>query len=70
VSFSWSGFGSGGGAISGGSSRAGTVGPAQYPGESNGGGTITVTVTVTDSGKLSRSVSAEVTVMPCQPVIG
>jgi putative peptide zinc metalloprotease protein len=70
VSFSWSGFGSDSGSLSGGASRAGTVGPAAYPGQPNDGGTITVTVTVTDSGKLSRSVSAAVTVMPCQPVIG
>ena len=70
MSFSWSGFGSGGGGISGGASRDGTVGPAEYPGQSNDGGAISVTVTVTDSGKLSRSVSADVAVMPCQPVIG
>ena len=49
----------------GGATRSGTIGPVDYPGSDNGGGSIDVTVSVSD-GDLRNSVSGSVSVAPCE----
>jgi putative peptide zinc metalloprotease protein len=71
VRVSWTGFSSGSSALSfNGSVWSGSVGPVNYPGKDNRGGSLTVTVTATDSGGKTGSTTAQpVTVAPCSVVI-
>ncbi|GGM75979.1 cyclic nucleotide-binding protein [Dactylosporangium sucinum] len=72
VTLSWSGFASGSRPMSlRGTSYTATLGPVNYPGKDNSGGTLTVTITATDSEGKSASLNANaVTVAACSvPII-
>jgi putative peptide zinc metalloprotease protein len=65
VSLDWSGFEVGGSGMSGGATPAGSVGPVNYPGADNGGGSLSVEVSVSD-GEFVRRITGSVSVAACE----
>jgi putative peptide zinc metalloprotease protein len=71
VRVTWGGFAKGSQSLSrSGTLWTGSVGPVDYPGADNRGGSLTVTVTATDTGGKTGGTSAQaVTVAPCTVII-
>jgi putative peptide zinc metalloprotease protein len=70
VVVSWSGFSSGSRTMSRDGDYFGTIGPVNYTGSSNRGGTLTVTVTGTEgNGRTASAAGTKINVQPCS-IIG
>ncbi|WP_433056807.1 metalloprotease [Dactylosporangium sp. CS-033363] len=70
VTVSWSGFASGSRAMSRDGNYYGTIGPINYPGKPNAGGTLSITVTAIDTnGKTGSKSGSQIGVLKCSPPV-